>query len=566
MPHKAGLAVRTGGETVIALLIEIGSFAVRCVVLTMAAWMIWVVAAGLVAVADAFTRVLMLRGWTGVSRTWSAARGGDGHAGAPGVSACALGAVPRRGWARREVLRHVGGHRLMVGEAAATQGALAAAIASWDGGVVVVGRFGFADRLPLRDAVRFSPGRRDSAQLNPLLMIRAGAHAARDARVLASGLVGAEPAAVDLLAALLRDQLATAPADDRTLAALRLRLLTQEGAQLSGRVHMQTRESGWTGDRDIARIGHWQDAQAEGADAALKTVRRALAPFADGRFEDATNTLDLRLCDPAALGTPRALVMEAPPGDEITAGGLFAALLGQLIAQLTDAGDTDHWGRAKHRPVLLVLDDPDFLPGIPLLAKRLRDASPCGLELLVRAPDCAGLASLVGARTPLDALGVFGAVAAVGGQSRQTAEALSAHTGTEGRIVWSPCVARWWGWLLPIPTWRRAPRLATRTIECLDAHQVMLFGVEAPPLRARALEMDGASAPQWSAAPKPAPAHAWTGPPAPQPDVKPVAGGATGARRPRRLAPPPNEAPQLPLDDPAAALGVSMSARRGRAV
>jgi len=60
--------------------------------------------------------------------------------------------------------------------------------------------------------------------------------------------------------------------------------------------------------------------------------------------------------------------------------------------------------------------------------------------------------------------------------------------------------------------------------------------------------------------------HDWTGPPAPQPEAKPVATGARRARKSRRLAAPPDEERQLPLDDPADALGVSVSARRGRAI
>lgn len=421
----------------IALLVEAGSLVVRCVVLVVAAWTTWGVGVGLLATASVLANAIKLRGWIGIPKAWRVESDVEGDAGASRGSACALGAVPCRGWAGRKILRHAGGHRLMVGDPAATQSALAAAIASWDGGVVAVGRFGFADRLPLREAVRFSPGRRDSVQLNPMLMIRAGAHSGRDARVLASGLVGDTPAAVDLLAALVRDQLAAAPVADRTLAALRSRLLTEEDAQLAGRVHVAGGAGGWTGDRDVARTGLWLEANGEGAAEALQTVRRALTPFADGRFAEATAGLDLRMGDAAALALAGALVLEAPPGDESTAGGLFAALLGQLIAQLTDSGDADHWGRERRRPVLLVLDDPDFLPCVPLLARRLRDGPACGLELFVRARDGADLARLVGARTQRDALGLFGAVAAVGGQSNQIAEVLSAHAGWDRRIAGS---------------------------------------------------------------------------------------------------------------------------------
>ena len=100
----------------------------------------------------------------------------------------------------------------------------------------------------------------------------------------------------------------------------------------------------------------------------------------------------------------------------------------------------------------------------------------------------------------------------------------------------------------------------------LDDHQVLLFDRDATPLLARALQIDGVSAPHWAPKPEPAPTHDWTGPPAPQPESKSIPARESRSRKSRRLAAPPVEEPQLPLDDPAAALGVSLSARRGRAV
>lgn len=369
------------------------------------------------------------------AKAWTQSPANEGTSGATRGARCALGAARCLGQAKPETIWHGGGHVLILGAGRAADDAFLAAASSWSEALVFVDTKGASERLARADAVRLAPGCVDGVRLNPLLDIRRGPHAWRDAIILASGLVGVKAAearahVVTTLAIVLLDHLHTAPRAARTLDGVRQRLLdpARTLGEITSAVHESDGGGAWRAHPEIARMARAWAADPDTALARLHEAERALRLLQDGRLVEATCAHDLRLAD-CASGGARTVIVEAPPGEAARYGPFFAALLGQLVAALTDAAETDAWGRKKTRRVLLAIDDAAVLGAIPLLAQRAQAAPRCGLEVLVRANDMEEAGIVFGG-----ADGRFDAIVAVGPQSPKTAASLSAHIGDRDAI------------------------------------------------------------------------------------------------------------------------------------
>jgi len=448
-----------------------------------------------------------------------------GEAGLWRGEGCALGAVHRHAWSSwntplqmiPNTLYHPRGHRLMLG--ASADDTFFAAASAWRHALIYVDTRGTSDRLDRDDVVRFGPGRIDSARINPLLMIRRGPHAWRDAYILASGLLGASASgdAVATLAAVLLDHLHTAALEDRTLGGLRRRLLDRETTltALVHAVHEKGRDGAWRSDPEIARLMRFWRSDPAMARLHLATAAQALACFQDGRLAEATAALDLRLADAASVG-PRTIILEAPPGDVVRYGPFFAALLGQLISQLTDAVETDVFGRRKTTRVLLTIDDPALIGAIPLLAQRGAVAPRCGLELLVRSEGVQRAVALFGEGRSLDA---YSAVAAIGPLRADISEILSAHAGTRSVVRLRQAQADWRRRLLPVVDLAQLPRLSVSKVTRAADSEVSIVIAKCGLIRGRALPAPTGCL-SLSTEVRTPPPHDWTGAAAPAPAIE----------------------------------------------
>ena len=122
---------------------------------------------------------------------------------------------------------------------------------------------------------------------------------------------------------------------------------TRVFAEITSAVHESDGGSAWRAHPEIARMARAWAGDPDTALARLHEAERALRLLQDGRLVEATSALDLRLAD-CASGGALTIIVEAPPGEAAHYGPFFAGLLGQLVAALTDATETDAW--AEKRP------------------------------------------------------------------------------------------------------------------------------------------------------------------------------------------------------------------------
>jgi hypothetical protein len=442
-----------------------------------------------------------------------------GEQGPLGDAGCAIGAARLHVLAKPETLRQGKGALVILGSGGAADESFLAAASTYPGALVFVDTSGFSARLSRDDVVRFAPGRADSARINPLLTIRRGPHAWRDCLILASGLVSADGEGqrdgqiVTALAVVLLDYLSTAEPAARTLDGVRRRLLDPDRAfgEIISAVHEQDANGVWQAHPEIARLRRISRADPDAALARLREAERALRIFQDGRLVEATGALDLRLADSASIG-PRTIILEAPPGDGARFGPFFAAMLGQFVAALTDAVETDHWGQKKTRRVLLAIDDPAMLGDVPLLAQRIAVASRCGLDFLVRARAMKDAVRLTG-----DVDG-YDAVVAIGPQDEASAEALSVRAGMIETIRLRPAQGGGWaGRFIPVVECVSDAVLATSALLRTPTHTAHFLLGDLKPNRGVAITLEeGAANVRLRAEPLPSVAHDWTGAAAPK--------------------------------------------------
>ncbi len=441
-----------------------------------------------------------------------------GYSGPTRGAGCALGAVRCLGQAKPETIWHGGGHVLILGAGRAADEAFLAAASSWSEALVFVDTKGASGRLARVDAVRLAPGCTDGVRLNPLLDLRRGPHAWRDAIILASGLVGAKagearPQIVTALATVLLDHLHTAPLAARTLDGVRQRLLdpARVFAEIVGAVHESDGGGAWRAHPEIARMARAWTGDPDTALARLHEAERALRLLQDGRLVEATSAFELRLAD-CASGGARTIIVEAPPGEAARYGPFFAAVLGQLVAALTDAVETDAWGRRKIRRVLLAIDDAAVLGAIPLLAQRAQAAPRCGLEVLLRANDLEEAGMMFGG-------GRFDAIVAVGPQTPKSAAGLSAHIGDSDAIKLRRArgdgmLAR----LVPVFEGVKWPMLTAEKLSRAPEHAAHILLRDQKPIYVAPIELaDDGPSQRMRTVPLPPVVHAWTAEAAPKP-------------------------------------------------
>ena len=496
----------------IPLIDGLTEFALSFVGMVVGGWVGWI-ASGSPTLVLPFGRIF---------ETWTRSIANKGHSGSMSGARCAIGAVRCLGLAEPETIWHGGGHRLILGAGSAADDAFLAAASSWPEALVFVDTKGASARLARADAVRFAPGCVDGVRLNPLLDLRRGPHAWRDANILASGLVGAKAGGdaraqiVTTLAIVLLDHLHTAPPAERTLDRVRQRLLdpVRVFGEIASAVHESDGGSAWRPHPEIARMARAWACDPDAALARLHEVERALRLLQDGRLVEATSALDLRLAD-CASGGALTIIVEAPPGEATRYGPFFAGLLGQLVAALTDAAETDAWGRKKTRRVLLAIDDAVALGAIPLLGQRAQVAPRCGLELLVRANDMNEAGVVFG-----DAGGVqyFDAIVAVGPQSPKSAASLSAHIGNSDavrlrRARGDGMLAR----LVPVFEFAKLAMLTPDKFRRTPKHAAHVLRRDQKPIPGAPVELvDDGPRLRMRKAPLPPVAHDWTGEAAPK--------------------------------------------------
>ncbi len=145
-----------------------------------------------------------------------------GQHGLLAANGLALGAVRRRFLAKPDIVSARPGNVALVGALEHTDAAMLAAIAAWRGALVFIDARGLGLRLPRQNVIRFAPGRLDSPSYNPMLAIRADAHAWADTLLLVRAfLQSGDDALHEVFAVLVLDQLLTAPLEHRNLAAIR---------------------------------------------------------------------------------------------------------------------------------------------------------------------------------------------------------------------------------------------------------------------------------------------------------------------------------------------------------
>ncbi len=441
---------------------------------------------------------------------------------------CALGAARRHALASPETLSHQCGHRLVLGAGRGADDVFIAAASRWPGALLFVDTRGLSGRVSRDDVVRFAPGRPDTVRINPLLAIRRGPHAWRDASILATGLAaGGDGGVVAAMTTVLLDHLHTAAPSERSLDGVRQRLLDPDRvfASIVAAVHDQRADGVWRAHPEIARMARVWRGDPAAARARLVACERALRIFQDGRLAEATGALDLRLADVARDG-PKTVLIEAPPGDGALYGPFLAALLGQLLAHVTDAAPTDAWGRAKTRRVLLAIDDPAVLGVIPLLAQRTGAAPRCGVELLVQSGTIDGALGVFGGGA---GLAVFDAVAAVGPLAQNTADRLSTHAGSHAALqLRRGYVGETWVGFAPVVEQTACLILPPAELKNRSADRATLLvaGLKPVPMKLSS-PFNAALTLHTEALARPA--HDWAGPAAPAPVIE----GRSLAAKPR---------------------------------
>lgn len=476
---------------------------------------LWTFCVALYVLIDVIVRACLLRGLLGDSGETAlrAIEGDQGLLTAIRVDqdSAACHASPKDDFASVLILGDSPGARLL----------LARSVENWRGGIIALGANGLFERAPFKDAVRFCPGEPGSLRLNPMLMLHQEPFAWREARVLAAGLIGADNYAAEILAAFMLDQLLTAPLAERHLAALRRRLFEPEGRNLQGRVHLKLGDA-VQAHPEIARLARRLAAQSEDTAKALTQIAHALRPWADGRTELATRDLDLQLSD-VGCGGVSTLIIEAPPGDAVLCCGLFAALAGLAMLQLTDSAKTDNQGRPKTKPVLLLIEDAALVPCIPLLRRRMRQLGICQVKIIIGAANLAAVAIALGAgaQNVSAVLEDFDAIAASGPQDHDAAHALAEHAGAARQPHLLPIFAGsgFWEyavWLLPGVCWPKTPRLKADKLQRLKPLQMLLLQPRSKP-KLRMLEFKPPDTrTTWHAEALRPMRHAWSVPPVPQ--------------------------------------------------
>ncbi|MGQ0531127.1 MAG: hypothetical protein ACT4OF_00360 [Caulobacteraceae bacterium] len=460
----------------------------------------------------------------------------------------ALGAVRRHALAPHDIVRAPRGHALLLGAPVHTDDALLAALAGWRGALVLVEARDLSSRLPRRDVMRFAPGRADAIAINPLLGVRAGAHAWSDALTLARGFLRTEDGMlVASFAALALDTLARAPPHARSLSGMR-QALADPGRRLAEFCARWAEAAADLGPAtgEFARVARAWRRDGEAALRMLRDLDVRLRLFADGDHALATEAHQLRFADLVAGDGPSSLVIQMPPGRETAAATLVSALLAQLVAACAPAADRDHLGRAKKRELLIVIEanalaaltaEPQSAAPAQWAGKRKRpplfDGPTCGacergVRFLIQAPCVSDAGALIGAHDDdlaEDVRDAFAAIAVLGPQTQPSA-ALAAALAGQVRIWrrWKHQAGRVSRWLLPY--WERTDAwvVAPETLQHADASEDLLLMAGLQPIRCRALVTRGAAPAFLNAASLPQAPHDWE-----TPALAPVAASISAA-------------------------------------
>lgn len=458
--------------------------------------------------------------------SWREIARGDGYfalKGDPGLLrrfGCVLGAARRHTLSRWRILRTPWGRTLFLGQPELVSAALRATVKDWDGALVYIDAVGGSAGLGRVEAVELAPSARGGVSYNPMLAIRRGVHAFGDAQVLASALLQSTDARlVQPFAALILDQLFIAAMVDRNLPALRRRLFDARNLfqEMAAHVHVQaTDNAAWEADPEIRRIAKACATDVRTGQAAIEAMRKALAPFGDGRLQEASIGHQMELSDLMASEGPQTLIVKVPAADPHMTS-YCAAILAQLVATCTDSKSADYRGRLKKRPILLVLDDAGALGSVSLLQRRLKDAAQSGLYLCVGARNLEDVARLFDLKEEnrSDAAAHFEGLSAVGPQQPESAAAL-AHMA--GGFVW-------FDWFWP-RTWRDLvwPKFRTAyrafvdatDLERAEAHKALVFAGARQPVRAKAvLQPFGVESRMRDPCELPGVAHDWDAAPPP---------------------------------------------------
>lgn len=426
----------------------------------------------------------------------------------------ALGAVRRHALARDEFVRCAHGHVLMLGDPANTDEALIAAVSSWSGAVVVVQARDLADRLGRADAVRFAPGRADTIAINPLLNVRGGAHAWRDATALARAFLRTTDGMLAAsFAALVLDTLAHTKPAAGSLSGMRQALADPQRrlAELCSRWADGASDLG-PASGELARVvRHWRR-DGETALRMLRDIDLALRLFSDGDHALATEGHQLRLADLVSADGPDTLVIQMEPGMRGEASApLASALLAQLVAACALSSDLDQLGRNKKRDLLLVIEA-DALEALtagtqtataaqPLkkattpFLETLRSANGSGLRVLAQARCVSNAVALIAPSdhgAPISVADAFAAIAAIGPQSDASAKTLAEQAGSvEYWRRWPGETGTFARWLLPY--WERAVKwvVAPDALRAAPAREGLLLIEALKPVRCCSLICDG---------------------------------------------------------------------------
>ena len=451
-----------------------------------------------------------------------------GQCGLLAANGLALGAVARFANAKPAILYaptgSFAGNVAFVGAPRYTDAFLIAAASAWPGPLVLVDARSILGGLKRRDAVRFAPGRADSASLNPVLAIRAGAHAWADARLVARAMLGVpDDAAVDAFAVVILDQLINAPIDERNLFSLRARLsaphrvLTEIGAAWPEELCR-----GPAPHCEIARTVRTWRSQPSTALAPLATIDARLSFLSDGAYASATSTCQFKFADFVAGQGPRTLVMEFPRPHADHAAPLMAAVLAQLVLACAENSDTDHLGPPSKCKLLIVLEAEalKLLAAHGALSSLIAQSARVGCRFLMQAESLKDVPQ-----------GAYAIIAAIGPQDEQSAELLSKRGGeiAEWRLmVRGEHSIR--AWVMPL--WARVTRpiVSPEDLTGANADRAMVFVHDLAPIRARTICVDGPPATFLNGAALKTVAHDWQTPP---PVAAPTAAFTTGTPQPQ---------------------------------
>jgi hypothetical protein len=452
----------------------------------------------------------------------------------------ALGAVRRHTFARPQILRVEGGHALLLGAPVNTDDALIAAIASWRGALVLIDARDLSARLPRQDILRFAPGRADAIAINPLLAVRGGAHAWSDALILARAFLRTDDGMlVASFAALMLDTLAHASPAARSLSGMRQALADPQRRLAEFCAHWAdgARFDLGPATGELTRVARYWRRDGEAALRAMRDIDIRLRLFADGDHALATEGHQLRFADLVSGDGPSSLVIQMPPGRERLTAPLVSALLAQLVAACASATDLDHVGRRKQCELLIVIEanalaaltpdpGPAALANLPgrKMAPPLLDGPMCGacergVRVLVQAACASDAGMLIGAdpgHLAADLAEVFAAIAAIGPQTKTSAEVASALAG-QVRVWrrWKHQAGRVSRWFLA--HWERidATVVAPETLQRAEAGEALLLLTGLKPIRGRPLLSDRATAAFVDAASIVRAPHDWDAPPLP---------------------------------------------------